>query len=69
MLVLNSNEFSGTTDGGVDFAFVSSLEYDGATLWHNVPSFAELAGALHELAFKTYPESDYAKKYGTASDG
>jgi hypothetical protein len=32
--------------------------------WHNVPSFAELADALHKLALKMYPESDYAKKHG-----
>ena len=53
-------------DGGVDFAFVSSMEYEASTPddWHNVPSFAELADALHRLALKTYPESDYAKKYG-----
>jgi hypothetical protein len=24
----------------------------------------ELADAIHKLALKTYPESDYAKKYG-----
>jgi hypothetical protein len=31
-------------DGGVDFAFVSTPDD-----WHNVPSFAELADALHRL--------------------
>ena len=53
-------------DGGVDFALVSSMEYEASTPddWHNVASFAELAEALHKLALKTYPESDYAKKYG-----
>ena len=53
-------------DVGVDFALVSSMEYEASTRddWHNVPSFAELADALHGLALKTYPESDYAKKYG-----
>jgi hypothetical protein len=53
-------------DGGVDFAFLSSMEYEASRPddWHNVPSFAEVADALHRLALKTYPESDYAKKYG-----
>jgi len=53
-------------DGGVDFAFISYMEYDESTAndFHNVPSFAELADALHRLALKTYPESDYGKKYG-----
>jgi hypothetical protein len=53
-------------DGGVDFALISYMEYDESTPddWHLVRSFAELADALHRLALKTYPESDYAKKYG-----
>ena len=53
-------------DGGVDFALVSSMEYEASTPddWHNVPSFAELADALHRLALKTYPLSYYARKYG-----
>jgi hypothetical protein len=53
-------------DGGVDFALISYMEYDESTPddWHNVPSFAELADALHKLALKMYPESDYAKKHG-----
>jgi len=53
-------------DGGVDFAFLSSMEFYDAKRedWHNVPSFAELADAIHNAALKTYPESDYAKKYG-----
>ena len=47
-------------------ALVIDARYDESTAddWHNVPSFAELADALHRLALKTYPESDYAKKYG-----
>jgi hypothetical protein len=42
------------------------MEYEASTPddWHNVPSFAELADALHRFALKTYPESDYAKRYG-----
>ena len=51
-------------DGGVDFAFVSSMELGEDVDWHNVPSFRELADALHQLALKTYPESEYARKYG-----
>jgi hypothetical protein len=53
-------------DGGVDFALISYMEYDESTAddWHNVLSFAELADALHRLALKTYPESDFAKRYG-----
>jgi hypothetical protein len=53
-------------DDGVDFAFLSSMECDASKPedWHNVRSFAELADGLHELALKTYPESDYAKRYG-----
>jgi hypothetical protein len=51
-------------DSGVDFAFASSLEEPKPEDWHNVKSFADLADALHKLALATYPESDYAKKYG-----
>ena len=53
-------------DGGVDFAFVSSMESQDTKPedWHNVKSFAELADALHKLALMTYRESDYARKYG-----
>jgi hypothetical protein len=53
-------------DGGVDFALMSYMEYDDSTPddWHNIRSFAELADALHKLALKMYPESDYAKKHG-----
>ena len=53
-------------DGGVDFAFVSYMEYEESKPddWHNVKSFAELADAIHKAALKTYPESDYAKRYG-----
>jgi len=53
-------------DGGVDFAFISYMEFDDATPedWHNVKSFAETADAIHELALRMYPESDYAKRYG-----
>jgi hypothetical protein len=45
---------------------MSYMEYDESTPddWYNVPSFVELADALHRLALKTYPESDYAKTYG-----
>jgi hypothetical protein len=44
----------------------ASMESEASTPddWHNVPSFADLADALHRLALKTYPESDYAMKYG-----
>jgi hypothetical protein len=40
------------------------MEYDESTPddWHNVPSFAELTDALHKLALKTHPESDYAEE-------
>lgn len=53
-------------DGGVDFALISPIEYDDSTKedWHNVASYAALADALHELALKTYPESDFARKHG-----
>jgi hypothetical protein len=42
------------------------MEYDDSTPddWHNVRSFADLADALHKVALKMYPESDYAKKHG-----
>ena len=51
-------------DGGVDFAFISYMEFDEAKPddWHNVRNYSELADALHETAMKLYPESDYAKK-------
>ena len=53
-------------DGGVDFAFISYMELDDAKPddWQNVKSFGELADAIHKAALKTYPESDYAKRYG-----
>jgi hypothetical protein len=53
-------------DGGVDFAFISYMEFDSITpeIWHNVKSFSELADALHERALREYPNSDYAKQYG-----
>jgi len=53
-------------DGGVDFALLSSMELPDSTRedWHKVPSFAQLADALHRLALKMYPESAYARKYG-----
>ena len=53
-------------DAGVDFAFLSSMELPDSTPedWHNVSSFTELADALHRLALKTYPESEYARKQG-----
>jgi hypothetical protein len=51
-------------DGGVDFAFASSLEEPKPEDWRNVKSFADLAEDLHKAALKTYPKSDYAKKYG-----
>lgn len=54
------------SDGGVDFAFLSSAELQDSRPedWHNVPSFGELAEALHQLALKTYPESDHGRKHG-----
>jgi hypothetical protein len=53
-------------DGGVDFAFISYMEFDDITpeTRHNVKTFAELGDALHELALKQHPNSDYAKQYG-----
>jgi hypothetical protein len=56
-------------DGGVDFAFISYMQFDEATPddWHNVRSFAELADAIHERALKEYPESDYALKHRAAA--
>lgn len=53
-------------DGGIDFALNSSMEYDDSNKddWHNVNGYAALADALHDLALKTYPESEYARKYG-----
>ena len=38
-------------DVGVDFALVSSMEYEASTRddWHNVASFAELAEAFIDL--------------------
>jgi len=53
-------------DGGVDFAFISSMEFYASKPddWHKVTSFVELADAVHKLALRTYPGSDYAKRYG-----
>jgi hypothetical protein len=41
-------------DSGVDFALISYMEYDDSTAddWHKVPSFTELADAVHKLALK-----------------
>jgi hypothetical protein len=40
------------------------MQFDHATPddWHNVRTFAELAGNIHERALKEYPESEYAKR-------
>jgi len=56
-------------DGGMDFAFISYMEFEEAKPedWHNVKTYAELADALHETAMKMYPESDYAMKHRSAA--
>ena len=52
-------------DGGVDFAFLCTLDWRTATRedWHNVQRVDELAEALHKAAIAKYPTSEYAKLY------
>jgi hypothetical protein len=72
---LNDSEINVTItmlwDGGVDFAFVSYLDFNGVGLepgeWHNVKTFAELSEALHRRALAEYPTSGYAKQFRNAS--
>ena len=35
--------------------------------WHSVPRADQLADAIHDAALGKYPESDYAKLYGSVN--
>jgi hypothetical protein len=39
----------------------------GLIAWHSVEKADQLAAAIHDGALGKYPESDYAKLYGTPS--
>ena len=54
-------------DGGIEVGLVSYMEYlQDSKIRVNVKTAAEIAQALHDLAVKHFPDTEYVRLYGAS---